>query len=140
MSTISRPRSQSEITFPLPLLFCETSICFIGQWGPIRFDTGIFLGFVAGTLASVVESVGDYHACARVCQEPDPPAHATNRGTFIEGFCCFVGGFLGGGVSVTTYSQNIAVIGITGVNLRRLWVPMALISLEEHVESVGTVY
>ncbi len=86
-----------------------------GQWGRLGFNVGVFLGFVAGTLASVIESVGDYHACARTCQQRPPPAHATNRGILMEGVGCLIGGFLGAGLSVTTYSENVGVIGLTKV-------------------------
>lgn len=78
-----------------------------------QFNIGIFAGMVGGTIASVVESIGDYKTCAKVCAQPNPPTHAVNRGIFIEGVGCFIGGFLGGGVSVTTYSENIGAIGLT---------------------------
>ena len=35
---------------------------------------------MAGVLAGVIESVGDYYACARMCGAPPPPVHAINRG------------------------------------------------------------
>lgn len=35
------------------------------------------------------------------------------------GVGCLVSGLLGGGVGVTTYSENIGVIGITGVGLSK---------------------
>ena len=37
-------------------------------------------GMVAGVLASMIESVGDYYACARLAGAPPPPIHAVNRG------------------------------------------------------------
>uniref|UniRef100_A0A914XI90 Solute carrier family 23 member 2 n=1 Tax=Plectus sambesii TaxID=2011161 RepID=A0A914XI90_9BILA len=67
-------------------------IPYPGQWGVPIFNFGVFLGMVGGTIASVVESVGDYQACARVCGERTPPSHAVNRGIFIEGVSCFVTG------------------------------------------------
>lgn len=70
---------------------------------------------MAATLTSVVESVGAYHAAARVCEERPPPPHAVNRGVLMEGLCCLFGSAMGGSVSVTTYSENIGVIGITKV-------------------------
>ena len=33
----------------------------------------------AGVLASAIESVGDYYACARLSGAPRPPTHAINR-------------------------------------------------------------
>ena len=41
-------------------------------------------GMLAGVLASMVESIGDYYACARMAQVPPPPMHAVNRGNFIQ--------------------------------------------------------
>ena len=35
---------------------------------------------MAGILASMVESVGDYYACAKIAGAPPPPKHAINRG------------------------------------------------------------
>ncbi len=34
----------------------------------MSFNMGMFLGFVASTISSVIESIGDYNACARVVQ------------------------------------------------------------------------
>lgn len=93
----------------------QSSIFPLGQWGPINFNVGLFLGMIAGTLSSVVESIGDYHACARACGQRQPPSHSVNRGIAVEGLCCIFGGLIGSGVSVTTYSENIGVIGITKV-------------------------
>ena len=41
-------------------------------------------GMLAGVLASMVESIGDYYACARMAQVPPPPMHAVNRGMDIN--------------------------------------------------------
>jgi len=38
---------------------------------------------LSGILATTVESVGDYHACAKLAGVPPPPLHAVNRGTLI---------------------------------------------------------
>lgn len=89
---------------------------FAGQWGPVGFNFGVFLGMIAATLASVTESVGDYYACARACRQSEPPSHAVNRGILIEGLSCFFGGFMGGSSSVTTYSEAVGAIGITKVH------------------------
>lgn len=71
---------------------------------------------MAGVLASTVESIGDYYACARVSGAPPPPKHAVNRGIGMEGLGCILAGFWGTGLGTTSYSQNIGVIGITKVN------------------------
>ena len=44
-----------------------------------------------------------------------PPAHAVNRGVLVEGLGCFAGALLGGGTSLTTYSENIGAMGLTKV-------------------------
>ena len=43
------------------------------------------LGMLAGVLASAIESIGDYYACARLSGAPPPPTHAINRGIGTEG-------------------------------------------------------
>lgn len=79
--------------FTIQVLFFMPFSVFIGQWGSIGFEAGLFFGFVAATLASVIESIGDYHACARSADEPPPPAHAVNRGVMTEGFTFLVAAF-----------------------------------------------
>jgi solute carrier family 23 (nucleobase transporter), member 1 len=37
---------------------------------------------LSGIIATTVESVGDYYACAKVAGAPPPPLHAVNRGIF----------------------------------------------------------
>ena len=39
---------------------------------------------MTGALASTVESIGDYHACAKLAGAPPPPKHAINRGEDIS--------------------------------------------------------
>lgn len=72
---------------------------------------------LAGVLASMVESVGDYYACARLAGAQPPPKHAINRGIAAEGFGCFITGVFGTGNGTTSYSENIGAIGITRVIL-----------------------
>jgi len=84
-------------------------------------------GMLAGVLASMIESVGDYYACARLSGAPPPPTHAVNRGIGIEGIGCILAGAWGSGNGTTSYSENIGAIGITKVRLivkidySRLW-------------------
>lgn len=73
------------------------------------------LGMLAGTIASMVESLGDYYACANISSAPLPPVHAINRGLLIEGIGCLLSGIFGTGNGTTTLSQNIGAIGITKV-------------------------
>lgn len=73
---------------------------------------------LAGVLASMVESVGDYYACARLSGAPPPPAHAINRGIGMEGIGCILAGAWGTANGTTSYSENIGAIGITKVCAR----------------------
>lgn len=73
------------------------------------------LGMMAGVLASTMESIGDYYACARLSGAPPPPTHAINRGIAVEGVGCILAALWGSGNGTTSYSQNIAALGITRV-------------------------
>ena len=77
---------------------------------------------LAGVLASIIESVGDYYACARLSGAPPPPKHAVNRGIGMEGIGCLLAGAFGSGNGTTSYSENIGAIGITKVNTRLVYV------------------
>lgn len=70
---------------------------------------------LAGVFASIIESVGDYYACARLSGAPPPPKHAINRGIGMEGIGCFITGIWGSGNGTTSYSQNVGAIAITKV-------------------------
>ncbi|XP_005405542.1 PREDICTED: solute carrier family 23 member 1-like isoform X3 [Chinchilla lanigera] len=100
-----------------------------GQWGlPTVSLAGVF-GIIAGVIASMVESVGDYYACARLAGAPPPPKHAINRGISIEGLGCLLAGAWGTGNGTTSYSENVGVLGITRVGSRRVIVAAACVLL-----------
>ncbi|XP_041114403.1 solute carrier family 23 member 1-like [Polyodon spathula] len=89
-----------------------------GQWGmPTVSPAGVF-GILAGVISSMIESVGDYHACARLSGAPPPPKHAINRGVGIEGIGCLMAGAWGTGNGTTSYSENVGALGITKVGSR----------------------
>ncbi|UYV78164.1 hypothetical protein LAZ67_16000346 [Cordylochernes scorpioides] len=91
------------------------------QWGwPTTLRPGVVAAMTAGILASMVESVGDYHSCARLCGLPPPPGHAISRGLLAEGLGCLLSGAWGTGSGTTSFSENIAAIGITKVASRRV--------------------
>ena len=75
---------------------------------------------LAGVLASAIESVGDYYACARLSGAPPPPVHAINRGIAMEGLGCVLAGMWGTGNGTTSYSENLGAIGVTKVGSRRV--------------------
>ena len=68
-----------------------------------------------GVIAAMVESLGDYYACARLSGAPPPPIHAINRGIGMEGIGCVLAGAWGSGNGTTSYSENIGAIAITKV-------------------------
>lgn len=74
-----------------------------------------YMAMMAATMASIIESVGDYYACARIACVTPPPAHAINRGVAIEGFGSVLSGIMGSGGATTSYSQNVGAIGYTKV-------------------------
>ena len=74
------------------------------------------IGMMAAVVAIIIESIGDYYACARLCGAPPPPDHAINRGIAIEGFGGILAGLWGTGVGATSFSQNVGVISITKVH------------------------
>ena len=73
------------------------------------------IGILAGVLSSIIESIGDYYACARLSGAGPPPSHAMNRGIAIEGIGCLLAGIWGSGNGTTSYSENIGAVGITKV-------------------------
>lgn len=86
-------------------------------WGPPRFQAGLILATLAGYLASMIESFGDYHGCAAMAEVEPPSESQISRGIGWEGVGCFLSGLLGGFAS-TSYSENIALIGVTRVASR----------------------
>ncbi|CAD5218850.1 unnamed protein product [Bursaphelenchus okinawaensis] len=93
-------------------------IPYPGQFGLPKFSVGLFLGMLASCVACSVESLGAYGVLARVSQEKPPPSSTLNRAIVVEGLGCFLGGLMGCGVGVTTYSENVAVVSLTRVASR----------------------
>lgn len=102
-------------TLNLSFTYKNSNLLFLGQWGMPTFNIGPALGIIAGVLASAIESVGDYLACARLAGAPIPPVHAINRGIMVEGFGCIISGFCGTASGLTSFSQNVGAIAITKV-------------------------
>ncbi|XP_020617487.1 solute carrier family 23 member 2-like isoform X3 [Orbicella faveolata] len=91
-----------------------------GQWGMPTVSVAAVFGMLAAVMASIIESVGDYYACARLSGALPPPKYAINRGIGIEGIGCLLAAAFGCGIGTTSYSTNIAVIGITKVGSLRV--------------------
>ncbi|XP_069978211.1 solute carrier family 23 member 1-like isoform X2 [Penaeus vannamei] len=91
-----------------------------GQWGVPTVPVAGVVGMLGGSLASIIESIGDYYACAKIAGAPRPPTSAINRGIGIEGIGCLLAGLFGTGNGTTSCSQNIGAIGVTKVGSRRV--------------------
>ncbi|KAK3096305.1 hypothetical protein FSP39_025518, partial [Pinctada imbricata] len=94
------------------------NVPYPGQFGPYKFSISVFVGFIIATITSILDSIGDYYACAKMCEVPPPPPHAVNRGIAIEGLMSTLSGFVGCGHATSTYGGNIGAIGITRVSLK----------------------
>uniref|UniRef100_A0A8C1NZB7 Solute carrier family 23 member 2 n=1 Tax=Cyprinus carpio TaxID=7962 RepID=A0A8C1NZB7_CYPCA len=90
------------------------------QWGLPTVTAAGVIGMLSAVVASIIESIGDYYACARLSCAPPPPIHAINRGIFMEGLSCVLDGVFGTGNGSTSSSPNIGVLGITKVGSRRV--------------------
>lgn len=83
------------------------------------FVAGTF-GMLAGYLASMIESIGDYYSCSRISEGPVPTEKMISRGLGAEGIGCFIAGLFQSIAGTTSYSENIGAIGLTRVASRRV--------------------
>ncbi len=93
------------------------------KWGFPHLDALTLagsLGMLAGYLGSMVESIGDYYACARMAEAPVPTEKMISKGLGAEGLGCFVASLFQTGNGTTSYSENIGSIGLTHVASRRV--------------------
>lgn len=81
------------------------------QWG-IDFRLAFILGMLAAYIASMVESFGDYHSIALISEREYPTEKEISKGLGAEGIGCLISGSIGGFGS-TSYSENIAAVGLT---------------------------
>lgn len=88
-------------------------------WGFPEFAISATVAVLAGYLASMIESFGDYHACKQMAGGGDPTSSEISRGIGFEGIACSITGLLGG-FSSTSYSENVGLIGLTKVGSRRV--------------------
>lgn len=65
-----------SVEFNLTHLVLSLSV----QWGFPTFSAAGVFGMLSGVIAGMMESLGDYYACARLSGAPPPPIHAINRG------------------------------------------------------------
>ena len=88
-------------------------------WGAPKFSILTFGAILAGFFAVMIESIGDYHSCSYASGLPDPSPETISRGIGAEGLNCALAGLFGA-VGTTSYTENIGLIGLTGVASR--WV------------------
>jgi uracil-xanthine permease len=86
-------------------------------WGTPKFGFDAVGAILAGFLCVMIESIGDYHSCAFAAGIDDPSELQVNRGIGAEGLCCAISGMVGS-VGTTSYTENIGLIGLTGVASR----------------------
>jgi uracil-xanthine permease len=89
----------------------------IFPWGMPKFNLGFFLVILAAYLASIIESYGDYHAISLAAKAPELTGKQISRGIGMEGAACFFAGIFGG-LANTSYTENIGLVGLTGVASR----------------------
>ncbi|ETE68111.1 Solute carrier family 23 member 2 [Ophiophagus hannah] len=116
-----------NVKFPLPIYKSKKGwtayrlqLFKMFPWGLPTISAAGVIGMLSAVVASIIESIGDYYACARLSCAPPPPIHAINRGIFIEGLSCVLDGVFGTGNGSTSSSPNIGVLGITKVGSRRV--------------------
>ena len=88
------------------------------QWGIPEFTLAFAIGILAGIFASILESIGDYYAVARISGMGAPSEKRINHGIGMEGLGNVFAGIMGTGNGSTSYGENIGAIGITGVASR----------------------
>ncbi|MDR3264591.1 MAG: purine/pyrimidine permease [Synergistaceae bacterium] len=88
-------------------------------WGAPRFSFLAVGALLAGFFAVMIESIGDYHSCSYVSGLDDPTPEMISRGIGAEGLNCALSGLLGS-VGTTSYTENIGLIGLTGVASRNV--------------------
>lgn len=86
-------------------------------WGAPKFSAAAIGAILAGFLCVMIESIGDYHSCAFAAGIDDPSESQVSRGIGAEGFNCMLSGLFGS-VGTTSYTENIGLIGLTGVASR----------------------
>ncbi len=95
----------------------ESLKTLIFPWGTPKFDLMPITALLAGFFACMIESIGDYHSVSYASGVSDPDSETISRGIGAEGLCCALSGVFGS-VGTTSYTENIGLIGLTGVASR----------------------
>lgn len=113
---------KTQLVFSAPWISFRPMMPF--KWGVPDFGSSTLwagaVGMLAGYLASMIESIGDYYACARISEAPVPTEKMISRGLGAEGLGCLIAGILQTCNGTTSYSENIGSIGLTRVASRRV--------------------
>jgi uracil-xanthine permease len=113
---------KTQLVFSAPWISFRPMMPF--KWGVPDFGSTTLwagaVGMLAGYLASMIESIGDYYACARISEAPVPTEKMISRGLGAEGLGCLIAGILQTCNGTTSYSENIGSIGLTRVASRRV--------------------
>lgn len=88
------------------------------QWGMWDIQLPFALAMIAAYAASMIESIGDYYAAARMAEAPVPDEKMISRGLGTEGVGCLIASVFQTCSGSTTYSENIGAIGLTRVGSR----------------------
>ena len=88
------------------------------QWGMPIFRGAAIGPMVGAMFVSMVESIGDYFACAQLAGAPPPSAAIVSRGLAGEGWGLVMCGLFGTSNGTTSYGENIGALGITKVGSR----------------------
>lgn len=86
-------------------------------WGLPKFSLVFFISILVAYAISMVESIGDYHSCSYLCEAGEPDSKTLSHGIGAEGLGCVITGIFGA-FSNTSYTQNVALIGLTRVASR----------------------
>jgi len=93
-------------------------VSYPGQWGAPVFKAWAIIPMLGAMIASMVESVADYYACAKLSGAPPPTGAVISRGLAAEGIGLFMCGIFGTGNGTTSYSENIGALQLTRVGSR----------------------
>nr|HPG29308.1 solute carrier family 23 protein [bacterium] len=94
--------------FRMPVLF---------PYGRPHFNPSAIFAVLAAFLASIIESIGDYHSVSYAAGLKDPEPKTISKGIGAEGLGCVINGLFGG-AATTSYTENIGLINITKVASR----------------------
>ncbi|BFY97993.1 hypothetical protein BsWGS_01033 [Bradybaena similaris] len=92
-----------------------------GKFGLFSVSIAAIISSLGSTFVSVLDSIGDYSTCARVCRVPRPPRSAYNRGIAVEGLMNILGGAMGCCHNTVSSSGNIGAMSVTQVASRRVF-------------------